>query len=273
MKRAIICVSDLHVGSTAGLCPPGGIRLDGGNRHIPNKFQMGIWRFWRHFWGTWVPQVTADAKVQAIVINGDAIEGLHHNITGVVSTSKEDQRAAAEEILEPLKAISKRIFLVRGTEAHGGGMGEDEEELGRSLKTVRNEVGDYTWWQVWLELGKHTFQFAHHIETTSSAAYESSAPMREMITGLVEAAQWGRPMPDVFVRSHRHRFIEIPLPTIAGRIRIVITPAWQLRTPNVEKRDRMRMPHIGGVAFITEDGTCQVRERLYPLPEPKPIHL
>jgi hypothetical protein len=240
---------------------------------MPNKFQLGVWSFWEHFWGTWVPHITADAKIRAIVINGDAMEGLHHNMTGVVSTSKENQRNAAKEILEPLRTISKNLFLVRGTEAHGGGQGEDEEELGRALRTIKTEVGDRTWWQVWFELGEHTFQFAHHIETTSSAAYESSAPMREMVTGLVEAAQWGRPMPDVFVRSHRHRFIEIPLPTIGGRIRLVVTPGWQLRTPHVEKRDRMRMPHIGGVVFITENGTCQVHERLYRVPEPEPIRL
>ena len=92
-----------------------------------------------------------------------------------------------------------------------------------------------------------------------------------MVTGLVEAAQWGSKLPTVFVRSHRHRFIEIPLVHERGRIRIVVTPGWQLKTPYVERRDRMRMPHVGGVVFIVEEGTCLVKEKLYKMPKPQSI--
>jgi hypothetical protein len=117
------------------------------------------------------------------------------------------------------------------------------------------------------------FQFAHHIGVTSSAAYESSAPMREMVAGLVEAAQWDRNLPDVFVRSHRHRFIPISIPSKRGRIHSVITPGWQLRTPFTERIDRMRMPHIGGVVFLVENNRCMIEEKIYPLPEPKMIKI
>lgn len=273
MREAIVVVSDLHIGSYSGLCPPGGIRLDGGGTYKPNKFQRTLWRFWTHFWDEFVPQATKDATLRAIVINGDILEGIHHNHVGIVTTTWEHMRAGAKRILLPVREKVDRFHVIRGTEAHSAPGAEAEETLADSLKATINELGDHSSWQLWGTVDGVVFQFAHHIGVTSSAAYETSAPMRELISGFTEAAQWGRRLPDVFVRSHRHRFTEVPLPSLKGRVRLVVTPGWQLRTPHTERIDRMRMPHIGGVVFTVEDGICQVREKLYPLPEPALIQL
>jgi hypothetical protein len=81
-------------------------------------------------------------------------------------------------------------------------------------------------------------------------------------------------LPTMFVRSHRHRFQHVILPTeMDGEFQCVVTPAWQLKTPFVERIDRMRMPHIGGVVFTIEDGKCQVKRKMYKLPGPKPIKI
>lgn len=272
--EAGVVISDLHVGSYSGLCPPSGIRLDGGGMYKPNKFQVGMYRFWIHFWDEFVPaHAPRGRKLKFIVINGDALEGLHHQRTGVVSTTWEDMVKAAYEILAPLTKITRNLFVVRGTEAHAAPMAEAEENLAGKLKATKNEIGDWSHWQLWLEPENVQFQFAHHIGVTSSAAYETSAPMRELIAGLVEAAQWGRPMPKIIVRSHRHRYTRVPLPTADGDIELVVTPGWQLRTPNVERIDRMRMPHIGGVVFQLSEGECQVKRKVYPLPDPKVVRI
>jgi hypothetical protein len=266
--EAVVCVSDLHTGSRAGLCPPTGIRTDGGNIELPNKYQKMVWGFWKDFWGNFVPKATAGARVKAIVLNGDLIEGIHHQRVGIVSNSWTDQENAVKAILKPIRDRAERLYVIRGTEAHAAPGAEAEERIAESLEATPNDVGDWSWWQLWLDVGGLVFQFAHHIGVTSSAAYESSAPMREMIAGLVEAAQWDRPLPHIFVRSHRHRYFDLPLPALQDR-HLVITPSWQLRTPHVERIDRMRMPHIGGVVFYVENRECQVRKKLYPLPEPE----
>jgi len=269
-----VVISDPHVGSYAGLCPPSGIRLDGGGIYKPNKFQLGTYRLWLHFWEKFVPSLAPHGrKLKFIVINGDALEGLHHNRTGIVATTWEDMVKAAAQILQPLTQMTKNLFIIRGTEAHSAPMAEAEENLAQKLGAIQNEVGDWSHWQLWLEAEGVQFQFAHHIGVTSSAAYETSAPMRELVAGLVESAQWGRPMPKIIVRSHRHRYTRVPLPTADGDIELVVTPGWQLRTPHVERIDRMRMPHIGGVAFIMENGECEVKRKVYPLPDPKIIKL
>lgn len=270
--KAIVAISDTHIGSFAGLCPPEGFDVGDGGLYKPNKFQRTTWRFWQHFWGDFVPKETAGAESTTVILNGDLIDGVHHKATAVISTSWEIQEKAAVQVLGPLSR-DRRLYVVRGTEAHSDIGGQSEERISKAIDATPNEIGEYSTWQLWLDVDGVVMQFAHHISTTSSAAYESSAPMREMVAGLVEAAQWDRRLPRVFVRSHRHRFIDVPLASPHGRIHSVITPGWQLRTPFTERIDRVRMPHIGGVVFLIEDGECQVREKLYPLPDPKPVKI
>lgn len=270
--KAIITVSDLHVGSSAGLCSPNA-RQDGGGHYSMNKFQWMLWHNWLDFWDNFIPQEIQGAEKVVIVLNGDLLEGLHHNMVGLWTNNIQTQRTEAVEILYPLTGLGD-IYVVRGTEAHSGPGSQEDEEIGKQLKAKPNEVDDYSVWQLWLDLDGVVFQFAHHIGVTSSAAYETSAPMREMIAGMIEAEQWGRRVPDVFVRSHRHRFVHVSIPSVRYEVKqAVITPGWQLRTPNVERIDRMRMPHIGGVVFKVEDDKCQIKKILYPLPDPEPIKI
>ena len=268
--KAHVTVSDLHVGSDTGLCPQNA-RLDGGGTANPNKFQATLLLYWEHFWNEWVPEVTKGAEEVVVEINGDIIEGNHHNTVGLWTNNTETQAANAIDLLKPIKRRYPKMFLIRGSEAHSGPGSMAEERIGRELDCPQDELGKYSHWQLWLDTGGVIFQFAHHIGVTSSAAYETSAPMRELVAALIEATQWGQPMPRVIVRSHRHRFVPVSIPSLFGRIECVITPSWQLRTPHVERIDRMRMPHIGGVVFLVEDHTCQTIEKLYPLPGPKPI--
>jgi hypothetical protein len=273
MKKAIITISDLHVGSTMGLCTDQTIVTDGGS-YSPNKFQVTSRKYWIDFWTTFVPEVTRGIKKIILEINGDVLDGVHHNSVNILSNSWAVQENAAIQVLQEIHDLCPKkineIYFVKGTEVHAGPNGESEERIAKAIGAVPNDTGEYASYQWWLTADDVPFQFAHHIGVTSSAAYESSAPMREMVAALVEASQWGASVPRVIVRSHRHRFIEVPIPSIHGRIRCVITPGWQLRTPFVERIDRMRMPHIGGVVFRVEGEQCQVIEKIYPLPGPQP---
>jgi len=247
--------------------------LDNGGKYHQNKFQQKLWGNWENFWGNFVPDAIHGADKVIIELNGDLIDGVNHNTTAVWSTNIQSQRAEAADILRPLISLGD-IYVVRGTEAHSGPGSQEDEQLGKDIGAQQNEVGDYSVWQLWLDVDGQIFQFAHHIGVTSSAAYETSAPMREMVAGMIEAEQWGRKLPNVFVRSHRHRFVHVAIPSLKHEeIQTIITPGWQLRTAFVERIDRMRMPHIGGVVFIVEDERCQVLKKIYPLPEPRPIKI
>jgi hypothetical protein len=268
-KTVIVAISDLHVGSSTGLCPAAGIAGPDGTKHMPSKFQEFLWECWTHFFKTEFERICKKVKKTVLVVNGDLVDGSHHNTINLMTNSIQCQERAAADLLKEVAGKFSRVYVVRGTEAHVQPGAQSDERIGELIGAEKDEGGDYSRWQLWLDGSGVLFQFAHHIGTTSSAAYESSAPMRELVAGLVEAAQWGSKLPQVMVRSHRHRFIPVAIPSESGRIQIVITPAWQLRTPFVERIDRMRLPHIGGVFFIVEDNECQVKEKLYRLPLPQ----
>lgn len=268
MTKAIIVVSDLHIGSYTGLLPPDGIKLDNGSITPASPVQEMLLSFWQHFWHEFVPFYTRKCKDILVEVNGDIIDGNHHEAVDLIPNVM-TQRKAAVELLQPIRNKYK-MAIVRGTEAHGGKSDQDTEAIAEELDCIQDkETGNYSWWQYWVSCSDVLFQFAHHIGTTSSAAYETSAPMRELVAGLVESAQWGQRMPDVFVRSHRHRYIPVSIPAQGNKdISLYITPAWQTRTPHVERIDRMRLPHIGGIIFICEDGLCKAIKKIYELPHP-----
>jgi hypothetical protein len=93
----LIIFSDTHLGCKLGLCHPDGIELDDGGRYIPSKLQRSVWQWWEEFWGEWVPRVTRGEPYD-VVLNGDAIEGVHHNATTPISHNIGEQIKLAEKV-------------------------------------------------------------------------------------------------------------------------------------------------------------------------------
>lgn len=264
MTRTLITfISDLHVGSSTGLCPGEGMFLDDGGIYMPSKAQLELARVWERFFE--IGKGFKKIKKRILVINGDMIDGAHHSTVALATNNIQTQEAAATRILSRVTKDFDRIYVTRGTEAHVQPSAQSDERIAIAIGAEPEpNSGNRAAWQWWLDVDGVIFNIAHHIGTTSSAAYESSAVMREMVAALVEAGQWGQRVPDLFIRSHRHRYIELGIPSVKGKIQALVTPAWQLRTPYVERLDRMRMPHIGGINIIVEDGLCQIQEKIFP---------
>lgn len=257
--RNLIVVSDTHAGCRTALVHPDGAWLDGGGRYMPSDFQRKTWAWWEEFFGSWVPDVTRGEPFD-LVVNGDALDGVHHRSTTQISHNMEDQQRISEAVLkgpvEQCKASGGRYFHVRGTEAHVGQSGEFEERLARSLGAVPNGEGQFARNELWKRVGDPSshvhaplVHLLHHVGTTSSAAHESSAVNAELAAEYVEAARWGRVPPDYVVRSHRHRCIAVSIPAKRGRAVSIVTPAWQGKTPWVYKIPGARLsePQFGGI--------------------------
>jgi len=244
----IIVISDLHCGCRMGLFPADGVILDEGNTAKPSLLQREVWSMWREFWDKWVPKVTK-REPYILVINGDALDGRHHGSTTQISQNLSDQQKIAEAVLEPVIGLKqcKAYYHIRGTEAHVGQSGEQEELLAKSLGAVKDGK-NFARWEMWLKLHKALIHFSHHIGTTASSAYESTAVYKEMVEAFNEAGRWKDEAPDVVVRSHRHRQFEIRIATEKGYGIPLVTPAWQLKTPFVHRMasGRAGTPQIGG---------------------------
>lgn len=261
----IVVVSDLHVGCRMALCHPDGGAMDGGGTYKPSRIQLKLWAIWREFWDEWVPSVT-HGEPYCVVVNGDAIDGDHHRSTTQWTHNLEDQNAHVVKIMRPIRdACGGRMYWVRGTEAHVGQSGIEEERIAKSLECVPNAEGQFARWELWKTIGDNggMVHFSHHIGVTSSSAHETSALNAELAALFVEAGRWGHAPPEVVVRSHRHRCAEVRLPAKWGYATCLVTPAWQLKTPFAYRvaGARVTTPQIGGA--LIRQGDEELHTRLF----------
>ncbi len=273
--KNLVVVSDTHCGCKLALCPPGKFPLDGGGHYVPSDFQLKMWALWREFWDSWVPQVTRGEPYD-LVHNGDAIDGVHHNSTTQISHNLEDQVRLAELVIGPEAAKCKKrggtYYHIRGTEAHVGQSGENEERLARNLGAKPNGEGQHARFDLWKRVGPSCLvHLLHHIGTTSSAAHEASAVNAELTAEFYEAGRWNREPPDYIVRSHRHRSIAVEVDSAKGYAAAIVTPAWQLKTPYVWKIPGARVsePQLGGILIRQGDEEHFYRRKVWSLDRSK----
>lgn len=253
----LIIISDLHCGCRLGLCPPEGVTLDGGGRYAPSALQMAVWDWWMEFWNEWVPTVTR-GEPWDLVVNGDALDGVHHGSTTQVSHDLGDQARMAAIVLGPIVVQARKYYHIRGTEAHVGPSGVEEERLAQRLGATPNAEGQYARYELLKRVGDDSgplCHILHHIGTTGSAAYESSAVQAELVATFAQAGANRETPPDYVIRSHRHRYIKVQNPSERGEAAAIVTPGWQLKTPFTFKiaGGRVRQPEFGGIIIRQGD--------------------
>lgn len=255
--KNIVGISDTHFGSQYSICPPK-VKLDAGGFYTPSVIQRKLWTYWEDFWEWTYDHLDGAPFVLAHI--GDVIDGQHHGSVDTVSGNLEDQTDIAVNALKPHVNKAHKYFQIRGTEAHSGKSAQEEEAIAKALGAERDkETGAYSRYELTIKFGPEIVHFAHHIGTTTSTAYESSALMREIATAFVESGQWGVPPATIYVRGHRHRYMEVK----ARKTRIVVCPGWQAKTPWVHRIDRLRVPQFGGLIIRLGEEGVHIRERLY----------
>ena len=247
----VVVVSDTHCGCRLGLLPLEGTKVDEGNQFGPSRIQEALFGHWQEFWGEFVPDATRKEPF-AVVHNGDCIDGVHHGSVHQMSHNLQDQANIAHELMKPVVDLCDgRYFHIRGTEAHVGKSGQEEERLAQRLNSIPNEDGQHARWELWLEIGQGLLHLMHHIGTTGSQAYEATAVHKELNESYVESARFGERPPDCIVRSHRHRYLQTGIATERGNGFAVVTPGWQGKTPFAWKvaGARLSQPQFGGVVI------------------------
>ncbi len=245
--KNVIVVSDLHAGSRLGLCPRDGVTLDEGGRYMPSKLQQAVYAYWEAFW-RWAIDEACHGEPFVLVVNGDTTDGTPFNSTVQVSNSPSDQIHIAQELLAPIVDRAALYFQIKGTEVHVGKAGWVEEQVGELLGAELNSVGQRARYELRLQVGDRILQVMHHIGTTGSTAYESTAVLKEFNAALEHAARWGRKPCNIVGRSHRHVHCEVRLPTAQGYGISFVTPGWQLKTPFAWRIPGARQapPQFGG---------------------------
>lgn len=270
--KNLIVISDLHVGCTLGLMQPE-FMLDNGNIIKHSKLQKKVWQMWLNFWYDWIPKVT-NGEPYYIVNNGDVVDGVHHGSVTQVTQNMKDQVGMAIEILEPIvnNKLCKGYYHIRGTEAHVGKSGQAEEGVAKALGALENEDGNAARWDMFMKFHEYLLHFTHHVGTTSSASYESTAVYKELVEAYTESGRWLQEPPDAVIRSHRHRQFEIKVASKKGAGISLVTPGWQLKTPFVFKLGlgRSSQPQVGGYLLrINSEGELTTRFKVWDIERPK----
>jgi hypothetical protein len=264
--RNLVVVSDLHCGCRLGLTPPStdAIPLDDGGFYQPSGFQRTVAEWWREFFEEFVPSIVKREK-WALCVNGDAIEGVHHNSVTQISHNLADQAAIARMCLEPYVAKAKGgYYHIRGTEAHVGSSCQEEERLARDLGAIPNDEGQRARYDLWVNVGDSIpTHILHHIGVTGSQAYEATAVQKELVEEYAEAGRWNLIEPRMIVRSHRHRMITTAIPVRDGLAHAIVTPGWQGKTPHCYKSAgaRITTPVFGGIIIRAGAEVGYYRER------------
>jgi hypothetical protein len=263
--KNVVVLSDLHVGSTAGVWPASH-RVEGGGTYEANVYQQWLAACWHEM----LAEVGKLRPKPIVVVNGDAISGTNPRDGQLISNNLAVQVTAAKAMLEPLVAASRRTYMIRGTEWHEGKASEAVELLAMQLDTVADPTtGQRSWWELYLELGEGggpVCHFAHHVGMSSVPWYEATVPLRDGLLLLSELHRFHdgqSPNVRCVVRSHRHRFIHVDAPP---DFHVVVTPAWQLKTAYGYKKAASMMPEVGWVLLQWNGSELAVRSRIYALP-------
>lgn len=259
-------IADLHVGSTVGLWPRRHV-VEGGGVYEVSKYQLWLLRCWRDL----LRYVAALETRPVLVICGDAIQGVSPRDGQLISNRPDIQCEAAEKLLRPLVEQCSRLYWIRGTEYHEGRSSEHVEQLAKALGAIpHHTTGQYTRWEMYLDVGGSVIHFAHSIGSTSVPHYESTIPTRDALMLLAELQRFfGSRAPNVemVVRAHRHRYVQVQLPP---KLTALVCPAWQLRTAFAYKKANTMLPEIGFVDIHREAGRLVAVPHIYPL---APIHI
>jgi hypothetical protein len=260
--KNIVCIGDTHFGSSIALMPPL-IRVQDGLVLTQSRQQVMLWQWWLDFWQ--FVDAVLDGEPFILVHNGDIVDGNHHGCTQLATGSISAQQSMAISALRSHVARAAAFYCIAGTAAHAGQSSSHEEQIANALGAIPDHDGRHCRQDLWIEMGRDLVQFAHHIGTTSSAAYKSSAIMR-MIAGMQQAAgEWGFRPPTVMVRSHAHDYTEVKRPNCRG----VICPAWQLKSDWVWGKDTTNLPIIGGLILREGKEGLHIREFVR-TPRPSP---
>lgn len=269
----LVVVSDTHCGCKVGLIHKDGAGLDDGGIYKPSKLQRKMWDMWDEFWGAWVPEATRGEPF-AVIHNGDCIDGVHHRSVTQISHNLADQAEIAYRVMEPIVELCEgRYFHIRGTEAHVGKSGQEEERLAKRLNAIPNTEGQHARYDLWKTCGPKLVHLLHHIGTTGSQAYEATAVHKELTETFTESSRWGEQPPSVIVRSHRHRYIQTSIGTGSGTAIAVVSPGWQGKTPFTWKiaGARLAPPQFGGLLVRWAHNRIFVDSKVWTIERSKPV--
>ena len=252
-------VADLHVNSTEGLMPDLSVVLDDGGMYYANKTQRFLLDAWRSYWQT-IDRLQKQHQAELyIVVNGDIIDGDHHDTRQIITRNQTTMMRWAVDLLEPIaQKAGDNFFVTRGTESHSGKSAAWDEKVAGDLGARPNpemiidgKVAAWAWWHIKMEIRGIKFDIKHH--TTRSKTPRSKGGSAGRLAADVQANYMddGEWPPDFVIRSHVH----VRERNDDHATKAYILPCWQGPTAYGHMLTKASgKTSIGGAYVVVNDG-------------------
>lgn len=259
-------LNDIHAGGTTALCPDV-VRFDDGGEYHASKAQRWLMQCYRDYWQQIAAKRDAlDAELY-VVVNGDLVDGDHHNTSQIISRNPNAQALVWSECAALFLALKPdHITIIRGTAAHSGIAGCSEERIADGLRRDKRpiicdpETGSSSWWHWRPEIQGVRLDFTHHGKMGRLPRTRGSALVLYAWDIADEHLISGDPIPHLAFRAHNHKRGDSGT---AAPVRVVATGAWQLGTEYVKKVAADSLADIGGASVVIENGEYEVKQITY----------
>jgi len=238
------------------------------NTAKPNRRQRAIWRRFEEYAD--IIARKRERRRLVIVVNGDLIDGDHHNTHQLVTRKESEQAAiftdAADWFMQRVKFTdTDRLYIMRGTDLNGShGQAETADRIARDLGAVpelpgkggaqeftaegdakpdRIRDGWYPWKYLELNILGHLIQITHHPPVSlGRRAHTRGNALRSWLRSYqTERALRGEKIPRFVVVGHGHSAYELAYRMDDGTpdgalTEAIYLPAWQVKTDYVYQR-------------------------------------
>lgn len=233
-----VWVTDIHINSKQALFVNHEVDLGDDNYYKPNKMQEALYIAWIDAWR----QVKQKAKGRPIVvgIGGEIIDIDAKNRSNQFVTKDPSQaQEYAIELLEPVIDMASSVIVLRGTEAHVGMNGAQDEAMAKLIDKMKKGVirknkitGEYSWHYYRGFIGGRKFDLAHHVNMGGMPRTERNAANHLAADLMMNYSRWNEPLPDFAFRGHVHRVADS---SFNYPVRGLIGACWQVATSFVHR--------------------------------------
>lgn len=246
-KDAVVAViSDMQVGGKTALAPLKWSLNDGDSYHA-SPAQRIIHRQWISSAKAVHDLLTENKqrKRLIIVLNGEPIDGDHHDSPQIITRNRTEQASMAASLIDEWMQVAeyepKRgdcMYLVRGTTAHE--KGEHINTIGRDLDGVvplrrdsspLKKDGCYYYQKLRKTINGQYFHITHHGFSRGTRAWTTENSIAYSLKSLYfTCLDQGLKIPDYVVTSHYHVFNQAYYYGKQKTMYGCTTPCWQLKT-------------------------------------------
>lgn len=271
----LIPISDTHSGSTKALFPSYKVLQNGywkfkNSKYTPNGRQVDLYDHWIFSAGEASKQLEGKRKI--VVLDGDAIEGIHHYSTQIVSPLIDEHVDVhiflMEQFLKELKFNKNNgdlLYYVQGTEVHT----EDKEsriakELGAELVFGGDDNDlDHAPDFLSLELNGKLVWFIHQGAAPGKGVNEGESLRLWMKHQYFDRLEHRERLPDLIISGHYHRNVYNTFVRDYHTMHGLILSPWQLKTRFANKRAAAERDGIGlSIVDIKASGEIKVHKPL-----------